>query len=84
RQKRRSASCWREYAVAELDPVALGFLGSLGAGAMTAAGAVPVLPILDIYINKLEQFKEYLKSKDYSKVTDFIKEANRIRKVLDK
>ena len=43
-----------------------------------------ILPILDIYINKLEQFKEYLKSKDYSKVTDFIKEANRIRKVLDK
>lgn len=43
-----------------------------------------ILPILDIYIHKLEQFKTHLKNKNYQGLTDFIKEANKIRRVLDK
>lgn len=43
-----------------------------------------ILPILEIYINKLEQFKTYLKEKNYQQVKEFILEANKIRKVLEK
>jgi prephenate dehydrogenase len=43
-----------------------------------------ILPILEIYISKLNEFSSYLKEGKTDKVTEFIKEANRIRKVLDK
>ncbi len=43
-----------------------------------------VLPILDIYINKLQQFKTHLQNKDFEKITEFIQEANKIRRVLNK
>ncbi len=43
-----------------------------------------ILPILEIYISKLNEFSSYLKEGKIDKVTEFINEANRIRKVLDK
>jgi len=43
-----------------------------------------ILPILDIYISKLNEFSTFLKNKEYGKVTSFIKEANQIRRVLNK
>ena len=43
-----------------------------------------ILPILDIYISKLQEFSLFLKRGELNKITDFIKEANKIRKVLDK
>lgn len=43
-----------------------------------------VLPILEVYMNKLQEFKTHLLNKDFEKITEFIQEANKIRKVLDK
>ncbi len=46
--------------------------------------ALNVLPILDIYMNKLQLFKTYMLTGNYEKIREFIKEANQIRRVLDK
>jgi prephenate dehydrogenase len=43
-----------------------------------------ILPIIDVYMNKLEEFKQHLKNNDSFQLTHFIKEANKIRKVLGK
>ena len=43
-----------------------------------------ILSILDIYMAKLQEFSTFLRNQDFEKLTDFIKEANKIRKVLDK
>lgn len=43
-----------------------------------------ILPILDIYLEKLGQFKTYLENKDTEQLGEFIKEANRIKDKLKK
>ena len=42
-----------------------------------------ILPIIDIYLDKLKEFKSYLEHDDTEKLTEFIKEANRIRGKLE-
>jgi len=43
-----------------------------------------ILPILDTYISKLQEFSSFLKKGELDNITGFIKEANKIRKVLDR
>ncbi|MGM5631648.1 prephenate dehydrogenase [Apibacter raozihei] len=43
-----------------------------------------VLPILDTYLQKLNQFRSYLKNGETEKLSGFIKEANRIKSKLEK
>ncbi|WP_010249884.1 prephenate dehydrogenase [Myroides injenensis] len=43
-----------------------------------------ILPILDIYLDKLSLFKTYLENRDTEQLGDFIKEANRIKDKLKK
>ncbi len=43
-----------------------------------------ILPIIDIYLEKLSQFKSYLEKGETDKLSDFIKEANRIKDKLEK
>ncbi|MDR1877879.1 MAG: prephenate dehydrogenase [Flavobacteriaceae bacterium] len=43
-----------------------------------------ILPIIDIYLDKLNQFKSYLEKGETEKLSDFIKEANRIKSKLEK
>ena len=42
-----------------------------------------ILPIIDTYLNKLTQFKSFLENKETEKLSDFIKEANRIKDKLE-
>jgi prephenate dehydrogenase len=42
-----------------------------------------ILPIIDIYLDKLKEFKTYLEHDDTEKLAEFIKEANRIRGKLE-
>ncbi|MCB9201494.1 MAG: prephenate dehydrogenase [Flavobacteriales bacterium] len=41
-----------------------------------------ILPILDVYMDKLKEFKTHLENNDMDKLYEFISEANKIRKVL--
>lgn len=43
-----------------------------------------ILPILDIYLEKLNMFRTYLENKDTAQLAGFIKEANRIKDKLKK
>ncbi len=43
-----------------------------------------ILPIIDIYLEKLSQFKSFLEKGETDKLSDFIKEANRIKEKLEK
>lgn len=41
-----------------------------------------LLPIIEIYIDKLNEFKTYLKNKDFKNLSTYISNANQIRKVF--
>ncbi len=43
-----------------------------------------LLPIIDIYMEKLQQFRKHLADGEIKEIRSFIEEANKIRKVLDK
>ncbi|MEC4113001.1 prephenate dehydrogenase [Myroides pelagicus] len=43
-----------------------------------------ILPILDIYLDKLSAFRDHLKERDTEQLAGFIKEANRIKGKLNK
>jgi len=43
-----------------------------------------ILPILDLYMEKLTDFKTYLQNGDMKSISGFIDEANKIRRILDK
>jgi prephenate dehydrogenase len=43
-----------------------------------------ILPIIDTYLDKLTLFKSYLEKRDTEKLSEFIKEANRIKAKLEK
>lgn len=41
-----------------------------------------ILEIIDIYIKKIEEFKNYLQNKDFNKIYQYITKANKIKKIL--
>jgi prephenate dehydrogenase len=45
--------------------------------------AANILPILDLYMGKLREFRSYLEAENEEGLSGFIREANRIRPVLE-